>query len=586
MNSKFKILIVIALLILSYGIYQYYSFKKIEVIETIGATVEKISPPLFKFTDITSQSGIDFVQENSAYGDKLLPETMGTGVAAVDIDNDNDIDIIFVSATRWPWLPDQGQQPSVRVFLNDGTGKFKAGNYAGLKHSFYAVGIAVADVDNNGYKDIYVTALGANHLYLNDGKDFIESAKLNGVSGSDDSWSTGTSFFDFDNDGDLDLVYGNYVKWNKQLDIDVNYSLTGIGKSYGPPTDFSASSLKLFQNNGVGIFTDVSIQSGIASQLSGENSSGYLQGKSLVVQPLDIDDDGALDIFVANDTTRNFLFHNLRNGKFSEQGEILGVAYDGAGHATGAMGVDVGYFGKNNEQIIAVGNFSSEMTSYYLRYPKQQYFSELSVISGIGPSSRKSLTFGVLFVDLDNDGREDLFQVNGHVENNINQVQSSQQYRQPPQLFWNCGELCNTRFIPTEVFSKLALVARGVAYADFDNDGDSDLVITQVADKAILLRNDTTNKNRWLRLQLNQSGSNKEAIGAQVTMLTNSLKKKKLVMPTRGYLSQSETTITFIIPESESQILLQVIWPDRTQSEYKVSQFNHEMILTKGSHPE
>jgi len=531
--------------------------------------------------DIAEQSGINFTQANGAYGEKLLPETMGTGVAAVDIDNDSDVDLIFVSATRWPWQAIKQQQSAVRVFLNDGSGKFSEAEFSGLKQSYYAVGISVADVDNNGYKDLYITALGSNHLYLNNGVDFIESAKISGVSGANDSWSTGSSFFDYDNDGDLDLIYGNYVKWNKELDMGVNYSLTGIGKAYGPPTDFSATSLKLYNNDGNGKFTDVSIQSGIAENFIEGEFSNQLMGKSLVVQPLDFDDDGALDIFVANDTTRNFLFRNLGNGKFEEQGELLGVAYDSAGHATGAMGVDVGYFGKNNEQVIAVGNFANEMTSYFVRPPEQSNFSELSVISGIGPGSRKSLTFGVLFVDLDNDGREDLFQVNGHVENEINQVQRSQKYKQPPQLFWNCGEQCNTRFISSDAFSQFSLIARGVAFADFDNDGDNDLVITQVGEKALILRNDTLQNNNWLRVKLNQAGGNKEAIGALVTITTSRGQQKKLVMPTRGYLSQSEIGLSFIIPNSDEQIVIDVVWPGGSKSSHQVNQFNRELIISQ-----
>ncbi len=586
MNTKLKILLAITLLLLGYGTFRYFSKPEQQQIEIIAAPIQTETAPEFKFTDISKSSGVDFIQENGATGEKLLPETMGTGVAAIDIDNDDDVDLIFVSATRWPWQPVKNQQPSVQIFLNDGTGQFSRRDYAGLTQSFYAVGISVADVDNNGFKDIYVTALGNNHLYLNDGKDFKQSANLSGVAGSKDSWSTGSSFFDFDNDGDLDLIYGNYVQWNKELDLAVNYSLTGIGKAYGPPTDFAATQLKLFSNDGSGNFTDVSLESGLAEGLKDDEVSGKLLGKSLVVQPLDFDEDGYLDIFVANDTTRNFLFHNLGNGQFAEQGEILGVAYDSAGHATGAMGVDVGYFGKNNEQVIAVGNFANEMTSYFVRSPKHHNFSELSVISGIGPSSRKSLTFGVLFLDLDNDGDDELFQVNGHVENEINRLQRSQHYKQPAQLFWNCGEQCATRFIAVDTFSKWPMIARGVAFADFDKDGDSDLVITQVASQAIMLRNDTLWNNRWLRIKLQQQTANKDGIGALLTMSTKNGQKKKLLMPTRGYLSQSETAVTFIIPNGETKVVIDVIWPDGSKSSHQVSQFNRQLTLRSDPHPE
>ncbi len=577
MNKTLKIILPITVFILV--ALAWFSSKHSDDIQlsVISDSTNNVAPPEFKFTDVSQQAGIDFIHNNSAFGEKLLPETMGSGVAATDLDGDGDIDLIFVSANRWPWQQKKQKSSALSIYLNDGKGSFSKKSYPGISESFYGVGIAVADINADNRKDIYITALGRNYLYLNTGDDFIESAEASGVAGESAAWSTGSTFFDYDNDGDLDLLYGNYVNWDKETDLQVNYTLTGIGKAYGPPTDFSATALKLYNNDGTGNFTDVSIASGLAS------NSSLLKGKSLVVQPLDIDNDGALDIFVANDTTRNFLFHNLSNGTFEEKGEMLGVAYDNAGHATGAMGVDVGYFGKANEQMIAVGNFANEMTSYFVKHADEDTFSELSILSGFGPDSRKSLTFGVMFVDLNNDGRDDFFQVNGHVENEINKVQTSQNYRQPPQLFWNCGDQCSTVFVPTKTFSEMTLVARGLASADIDADGDLDLIITQVGAPAVLLRNDTASKQKWLRIKLHQQQGNQDAIGSTVILKTKKITRQKLLMPTRGYLSQSETLLSFAVPEETSTVEISINWPDGSHSSHNISEFRkvHTIIKPK-----
>ncbi len=287
------------------------------------------SLPSVKFVDITKDAGIAFTHANGALGEKLLPETMGAGVAFLDYDNDGDQDLFFVNSSPWPGH-EVKPAPTHALYRNDGKGHFQdVTRDAGLDKSFYGQGVAVGDYDNDGDADLYVTAIGRGYLFRNDGKGHFEDVTLASSAKGPDGWLTGASFFDMDNDGDLDLFIGNYIKWTPKIDKVQDFQLTGIGRAYGPPSSFEGSLCALLRND-QGRFTDVSAESGV--QVRTPDLKVPL-GKSLGVAPYDIDGDGLVDIVVANDTVQNFLFHNKGKGRFDEIAILSGMAFDPFGLA-------------------------------------------------------------------------------------------------------------------------------------------------------------------------------------------------------------------------------------------------------------
>ncbi len=301
------------------------------------------------------------MHENGAYGLKLLPETMGGGAAFADFDNDGDPDLLLVNGDLWPWhdYPADRKRPVQHLFLNDGTGRFTdATDGSGLDISFYGTAPAVGDFDGDGREDIFIAAVGKNRLFRNlgDGK-FIDVTEEAGVAGGAKDWSSCGAFVDIDSDGDLDLFVCNYVQWSREIDLEVDYRLTGIGRAHGPPNNYAGSHNRLYRNNGDGTFSDVSDEAGIEVS---RPDTDRPEGKALAVIPAYINDDGLIDLVVANDTVRNFVFIN-RGGAFEERGVESGLAFDSAGHATGAMGIDIANIETGGPSAVAIGNFSGEM---------------------------------------------------------------------------------------------------------------------------------------------------------------------------------------------------------------------------------
>lgn len=522
------------------------------------------SIPLLPFSEVTADAGITFQHVSGATGKRLLPETMGGGVAFFDYDNDGDQDLFLVNAANWPDAAAPGPRPTSALFANDGLGRFTdVTAQSGLDLSLYGMGVAVGDYDNDGRSDLYVTAVGHNRLMRNTANGFVDVSQSARVMGDANAWSTSAAFFDYDRDGDLDLFVCQYVKWSAQINADVNYSLTGVGRAYGPPTDYAGTQNTLYRNDG-GRFTDVTAEAGIVVT---NQATGGPVGKSLALLPDDINNDGWVDVVVANDTVRNFLFLNQQDGTFVEVGEARGLAFDAGGLATGAMGIDSAWFSNDPRKGIAIGNFANEMSSFYVSRGTANTFSDDAVVAGIGAPSRRTLTFGLLFLDLNLDGREELLAANGHVEPEINRVQASQQYAQPVQLFWNCGESCPRPFQHVETpVAALASprVGRGLAYADIDADGDLDVVITTIDGPPSLLRNDQEGKNHWIRLRLMDpvSNGNRDAIGAVVTLVSGGITQRRKVMPARSYLSQVELPVTFGLGARIKIDKLSVRWPD------------------------
>ena len=537
--------------------------------------------PKIPWTDVTASAGIQFRHVSGAAGEKLLPETMGGGCAFFDYDGDGDQDLFFVNSQAWPW--DGGTPSRSALYENDGHGQFSdITERAGLAGSFYGMGVACGDYDNDGHVDLFLSGVGTNRLYHNLGGRFQDVTESAGVAGMPEDWSTCCGWFDYDRDGDLDLFVGRYIKWTRELDLAQDFRLDGGQRAYGRPQAFAGAHPSLYRNDGNGRFTDVAEAAGLYVN---NPATGVPMAKSLGVTFGDLDQDGWLEILVANDTVQNLLFWNRGNGAFEEIGAISGVAFDTQGQARGAMGIDLADFRNNGSLGVAIGNFANEMTALYVASQAQLQFTDEAVSSGLGPATRLVLTFAVLFLDADLDGRLDLFGANGHLENEINKVQASQHYRQPPQLFWNCGSDSETEFVLLKEEQTGAdlirpMVGRGAASADIDGDGDLDLVITEVGGTPRLLRNDLPASHHWLRLRLVGRKVNRDAVGTRITLvLPNGELHSQQVMPTRSYLSQCELPVTFGLGETTQISGVSIVWPDGTKQVVATPEIDREILI-------
>ena len=550
------------------------------VVPRVDATV-----PEFKFTDITESAGIQFVHENGATGDRLLPETMGGGVALFDFDLDGDLDLLFVDSNTWPEEQrDTVQAGRSSLYENDGRAKFKDVSATHLDLSIYGMSPAIGDINGDRYPDLFVTAVGSNQLFLNqDGERFVNVTESYEVGGDPTAFSSCATFIDYDKDDDLDLFVCNYVGWSVEIDRAVDFQLTGVGRAYGPPTDFPGTSSWLYRNDGSS-FTDVTDTAGIAVV---NEQTGELIGKALAVSVVDVNRDGWSDLIVANDTVRNFLFINQLDGTFAEKGIEYGLAFDSSGAATGAMGLDVAHHSNDERLGVAIGNFANEMSSFYVSSSGSNIFSDDAIVLGIGALTRKVLTFGLFFFDFDNDGRVDLFSVNGHIEPEISLVQASQSYEQEPQLFWNCGQKCARPFQPVVTKNtalEIAGVGRGAVYGDLDQDGDLDIVVTNVGRKPSVIRNDMgTARNNWLNVRLKYKGANLNGIGATVRVASGDSIQTREITRTRSYLSQFEASAHFGLGQVQTINSVEVKWPDGRLESFGDIEPNQSVILAIGS---
>ena len=539
--------------------------------------------PSLAFTDITQASGITFVHENGATGDRLLPETMGGGVAIFDFDIDGDLDLLFVNSHEWPQSgQNAGLTAKSALYANDGRGQFNDVTQTHLDLSVYGMAPAVGDVNGDRYPDLFITAVGGNQFFINEnGERFINATDEYGLGGDVNAFSSCATFFDYDRDGDLDLFVCNYVAWSVEIDQAVDFRLTGVGRAYGPPTDFPGSTSWLYRNDGP-TFTDVSDSAGIAVL---NEQTGEPIGKALAVSVVDVNHDGWSDLIVANDTVRNFLFINQLDGTFAEKGIEYGVAFDSAGAATGAMGLDVAHFSNDDRLGVAIGNFANEMSSFYVNSDDANIFSDDAIVHGIGSHTRKVLTFGLFFFDADNDGRTDLFAVNGHIEPEIAMVQASQSYEQEPQLFWNCGTDCARTFQPVETKDSAlgnAIVGRGATYGDLDADGDLDIVVTNVGGEASVIRNDLATDNNWLNVRLLFKDSNQYGIGATVLLTNNGVTQARQITRTRSYLAQFDASAHFGAGGATVIERLEVIWPNEDAEVFTGVGLNQAIVLEYG----
>ena len=530
----------------------------------LSSPSEQSSPTSFRpsgpiqFTDITAQAGISFKHNNGAFGKKYLPETMGSGVCFLDYDNDGWQDILIVNSMDWPEHKSHKSYPA--LYHNNKDGTFTdVTRQVGLAIEMYGMGCAVGDFDNDGFDDVYITAVGSNHLFRNLGNGkFMDVTARAGV--SDPGFSTSAIWVDYDNDGKLDLLISHYVEWS--VEKDQFCTLDGENKSYCTPQAYKGQSMTLFHNKGNGVFENVTKPAGLYDPTS----------KSLGIAMLDYDDDGWMDLFVANDTEPDKLYHNNRNGTFTDMAVVAGVAYGESGTTRAGMGADAGDYDHSGRQGLVVGNFTNEGLALY-HNDGSGLFRDESLSSGVGSASLKSLTFGAFFFDYDLDGFLDIFAANGHVADDISVLQPTLKYEQVPLVFHNNG---NGKF--EDVSGRLGsalrrgVVGRGAAYGDFDNDGDLDLLLTTNNGPARLLRNDNGN-NDMLRIKTVGTRSNRDGIGAKVTLTTNkNVRQFAMVKSGSSYLSQSELPLTFGLgkPEDGKSVKLDIRWP----SGHKDSIFN------------
>jgi hypothetical protein len=484
-----------------------------------------------KFVDVTQAAGLRFTHRNGATGKKYLPETIGSGGAFLDFDNDGWLDVFLVNSTTWPGAASAGAKPTSALYRNNHDGTFAdVTAKAGLAESYYGIGAAAADYDGDGWTDLYVTAWGSNHLYRNlgDGR-FADVTKKAGA--DDTGFSTSAAFLDYDKDGRLDLFVCNYVDWSPATDL--HCTLDGKTKSYCTPESYKGHSPTLFHNKGDGTFEDVTAKAGV------KNPSA----KALGIAVLDFDADGWPDVFVASDTQPNNLYRNQGDGTFKDVAMTAGVAFNEAGVARAGMGVDAADYDGSGRPSLIIGNFSNEMMAVYHNEGNGLFIDEAPT-SSIGRASLLTLTFACFFFDYDLDGWPDIFAANGHVADDINNVQPKVTYAEAPHLFRNVGkktfEAMSDRV--GEDFKK-PMVARGAAYGDVDNDGDLDLLVTVNNGPARLLRNDGGNQNHWLRVK---AAGPADGIGTRVTVtLPDGRTLWNVVRTGSSYASQSELTLTF-----------------------------------------
>jgi hypothetical protein len=500
------------------------------------------------FSDITAQAGIHFTHNNGAFGKKWLPETMGPGCAFIDYDNDGYPDIILINGADFPGHPHAGAT-TLKLYHNNHDGTFTdVTRRAGLAIPMFGFGVAVGDYDNDGFDDIFVSALGQSHLFHNNGNGtFTDVTKLAGMWGPSE-FSTSAAWVDYDRDGKLDLVVANYVQWTEQGDL--YCTLDGAHKSYCTPESYKGTSVRLWHNLGNGKFEDATQAAGLGDPTS----------KSLGIAILDTNGDGWPDILIANDTQPNKLYLNKKNGTFEERGVPAGIGFGEDGVARAGMGVDAVDYDRSGRPSVLISNFANQMVSLYHNEGNGLFVDEAPQ-SEVGRATLVTLGFGCFFFDYDNDGWPDIFVADGHIEDQVEKVQKRVSYAEPPHLFRNMG---GGKF--TEVTEKMGKsfaspkVARAAAYGDIDNDGFLDVLLTTNAGPAYLFHNEG-GTNHSLRIKLVGTKSNRDGIGAVVRVNAGSDKQWKMVHSGSSYLAQSELVLTFGLGAQIKADNIEIQWP-------------------------
>ena len=503
------------------------------------------------FRDITQRAGLHFLHNNGAFGKKYLPETMGPGVAFIDYDNDGWPDIFLVNGTDWPGQPAKHSTP--KLYHNNHDGTFtEVTHKAGLDIEIFGMGVAVGDYDNDGYDDLFITAMGQSRLLHNNGNgtfsDVTQKARLLGPK----EFSTSAAWVDYDKDGKLDLVVANYVEWT--LDGDLYCTLDGKSKSYCTPESYKGTAVRLWHNRGDGTFEDVTKKAGLGDKTS----------KTLGIAVLDYDNDGWPDLLFSNDTQPNKLYRNNTNGTFTEKAVVAGVAFSEDGVARAGMGVDAVDYDRSGATSLLITNFSNQMLSLYHNEGRGLFVDE-APRSEIGRASLLTLGFGCFFFDYDLDGWPDILIANGHIDSDIQRVQPNVKYAMPPHLFRNMGK-GDFAEVTKSLGPAFAAprVGRGAAYADIGNRGRLDLLLSTNGGPVYLFENEasgTAATSRSLRLKLVGTASNRDGIGAVVKVTAGSDWQSQMLRSGSSYLSASELVLTYGLAQHDRADSVEIRWP-------------------------
>ena len=549
----------------------FISCNNRDSIEKIVLSKNKHSNANIEFSDVTTDAGLGkFIHDNGSFGKMWFPEQMGSGGGFIDYNNDGWLDVLLIGGGTWKDYTKRAIQ-TLWLYKNNADGTFSnVTDETGLgKINTYGLGVAAADYDNDGDQDIFLTTLDRNILLNNNEGSFVNVSKNAGL-GNTIGWGSSAVFFDADNDGWLDLYVGNYAIWSPLSDLWC--SLDSKTKVYCPPEMYAGLPSKFYHNNGDGTFSDFT------------KKAGFLPapGKSLGAVLMDFNDDGWLDLAVANDGERDLLYKNNGGGVFDEIGTELGMAYGENGEARAGMGIDAGVVDSSGNTTIFIGNFSNEMVGVY-SYSGKGWFNDRSALSKIGRPSFLSLTFGLMLFDVDMDSDLDLFIGNGHVYPERTKNQDGVSYKQASQLFLNNGN--GVFAIANEKVSGILnnkMVVRGVAVGDYDKDGDLDLLLTENNGPAHLWKNDTKKKN-YLRVNLMGTKSNKDGIGSKILLYIGGYKMERLIRTGSSYLSQSELTATFGLGENQKIDSLFVYWPSGNKEIYYDVEINKEILIKENS---
>lgn len=531
------------------------------------------------FVDVAATAGVDFRYTHGGIGQKYFIETMGPGCAFLDYDGDGQLDIYAVNGHILD--PDVAPDQTNVLYRNSGDGKFlDVAEASGADDGGYGVGVTAADYDNDGDADLYISNFGPNVLYRNDGDgSFTDRTTQAGV--GDDAWGTGVAWLDFDNDGALDLYVANYVSYS--LDVtggDLTPYVVGTDelpsqtlRAYPSPDNFAGSADVLYRNQGQGLFADVTARAGVSNP----------DGKGMGVVCADYDDDGDVDIFVANDQSPNFLYQNGGDGTFVDVALIAGVGYSGDGRMEASMGADFGDYDNDGHLDLVVPNFQHEPTSLY-RNEGDGMFSYESMHSGIGRASLPFVGWSTAFFDYDNDGLQDVFVANGHTLDNVELFDVTTSYAQRNHLYANLGAgRFEERSQSLGSGMELVKVSRGAAFGDYDDDGDVDIFVVNSTDRANLLRNEGGNgQGNWLRVCTVGTRSNRDGVGARVSIQAGDLHQIREIKTGSGLYGQNDMRASFGLGQHARVEFVEVRWPSGSVDRLHDISANRTLTIKEG----